>query len=1224
MKILRLTLSNLNSLQGSTSIDFTTPPLSNSGLFAITGPTGAGKSTLLDAITLALYGRAARYGNAPNPDAVMSRHTGECSAEVEFSCAGGTFCSVWQLQRARKKPDGNLQQAKRRIIALPSKTIIAEGIRDADAKILELTGLDYDRFLRSVLLAQGDFAAFLKAGPRERTDLLQQVTGTGIYQEISKASYRRSADAKQAHDALLATHAAVAVLTLGERQRHEQTRDSNSGLVNNLTVHLQDLGRRTNEAQIWLDIETASASLAAERAAYDIDTAAAASAFAQLQRHERAVDFIAQITCIDRIKLENSNDQTALQELEASLPALAARVQLAESAAQRARNALQTDESGIATLQLLWNEVIDLDRALATYREALRQTSIHHTSLEQTVSDLAGELKHDRDALQTATDEHTGVAAWLADHTVDAILKDQLPEIKATAARWTERAASALQAQQDLDTRRHEVEQLLSSVRACEVQLPPLQSLLKAQTDATETANRTIETASEQMSLVEIEEHRDQSRDHRLALEKLCADALRLRTEKHDLDKVADQASQTAAELETVTFAIDHVQQQLNAATRLLNARRETLAYAEKVQSLEEHLAALHDDEPCPLCGSVHHPYALAGVQPSAALASIRRDVDEAEAATNKAKDAFSKEDRRHAFLTSEQTRLAGDQSNRHGAYATQLTAWNSAASLIGFAGQFEDEGRLTAQVKAAKTEESRRSQQVAAVRAAELVFQKAKLDQQTSQIEVDRVRNEIATKSALTAQVQGQLPALETILADHRGASLQQQTTFAQSVAPFVPVVIALAGVPGLLDELTTRAASYDLQNKNCARCAIELGVLTSTYNAHTQQHATAVLAAAASGKALTFAQQNVGTAEGIRTAKFGNRLVADVQREAEAALARLRHEAVTTQTTSNETRQFHTTAVQEKNRLESAIAARTEEYQGLVLSLRSAATVAGFASDQELRSAILIATEATTMSEQRDALRSRGVAIATQTNDLASRLVALPPSASRDAPNLVALRSEHRDRTDERDTLQSSIGEVRAILKGDDERRFQQAAYTVQIDAAHREYARWDKLSALIGSADGSLFARFAQGLTLERLTVLANCHLQQLNPRYAIRRAADDEAGDLELEIVDHYQAEATRPMRSLSGGESFLVSLALALGLSELASGGTSIESLFIDEGFGSLDADTLEMAMSALESLHAGGKTIGIISHVPAMQERIPTQINVTKESGGVSSVTIVA
>jgi exonuclease SbcC len=195
--------------------------------------------------------------------------------------------------------------------------------------------------------------------------------------------------------------------------------------------------------------------------------------------------------------------------------------------------------------------------------------------------------------------------------------------------------------------------------------------------------------------------------------------------------------------------------------------------------------------------------------------------------------------------------------------------------------------------------------------------------------------------------------------------------------------------------------------------------------------------------------------------------------------------------------------------------------------------------------------------------------------------------------------------------------------MLKRDDQLRIQQRGISTEIEAASREFARWDRLRELIGSADGSAFARFAQGLTLERLTGLANRHLGQLNPRYRVRRASGQAADDLELEIVDHYQADTARPMRSLSGGESFLVSLSLALGLSELASGSTAIESIFIDEGFGTLDADSLEVAMAALENLQAGGKTIGVISHVPAMQERIACQIRVIKESGGCSRVEVV-
>lgn len=1224
MKILRLRLSNLNSLQGPNAVDFTIPPLANSGLFAITGPTGAGKSTLLDAITLALYGRAARYGNVPNPDAVMSRHTGECSAEVEFACAAGTFRSVWQLQRARKKPDGKLQQAKRRIMALPAETIIAESIKDADAKILELTGLDYDRFLRSVLLAQGDFAAFLKAGPKERTDLLQQVTGTGIYQEISKAAYRRAADAEQAHATLRSTHAAVAVLTADDRQKHAAALETNTQRVATLAALLQDLGKRTNEAQIWLEIEKAGRQLDTEQADHAHALRAAAPALAQLQRHEKAAAFIAELTSIDRLAAENSQDHRTLNTLETTLPALAQRAQLAEAAAQQARLALTTDESRIAELRLLWNEVTALDTALATAREALSQTTAHHAGREQTVSVLAEALTRDRHALQAATDAHAAVTTWLAAHAGDATLAVHLPEIQATAARWTASDSAAAKAQHEVNLRRREVTQLLTAVQTLEGKLPPLEATLQAHTAAVETALRALETAGEKLSVREVEELRDQTRNHRLALEKLSEEAQRVRTAKSELAECARQAAHTASELGTSTTLVGHLRQQLDAATQLLAARRTALGLAEKVQSFEGHRAALQDGSPCPLCGAVHHPYAVPGAQPSAELENIRRDVAKAEAATTQAQAAFNAADKRHGILVGDQTRLAGEHAKRQSAYTTQITTWNGAATTYGLPDQFENEARLADQLATAQTEENRRSTQVAAVRAAESGLQKAKLDQQTAQTAIDRLRNEIAKQTALTTQAQAQLPGLDAALADHRSTSLNEQKIFGQGVAPFGRVVADLAAVPELLGELKTRAANFASHQTTAANCATDLGVLKAKCDTLTQQHVTAVAAVTVTREDLTHAQQAVTAQEKTRAAKFGDRVVADAQREAEAALKLLREAAAQTQTASDTARQQHTTATQEKTRLHTAITARTEEHRTLVERLRQSATAAGFDSDQDLRSSMLPLAEAKNFGDLRERLQTRRVALEAQATALVTRRAALPPSAALDAPNLATLQSDLTTLGEERGTLQSALGEVRAILKSDDEQRARQAAYTVQIDAAHRDFVRWDKLRSLIGSADGSLFARFAQGLTLERLTGLANRHLQQLNPRYSIRRADDDEAGNLELEIVDHFQAEVSRPMRSLSGGESFLVSLALALGLSELASGRTSIESLFIDEGFGSLDAETLEVAMSALENLQSGGKTIGIISHVPAMQERIPTQINVTKETAGCSRVRILA
>jgi exonuclease SbcC len=198
------------------------------------------------------------------------------------------------------------------------------------------------------------------------------------------------------------------------------------------------------------------------------------------------------------------------------------------------------------------------------------------------------------------------------------------------------------------------------------------------------------------------------------------------------------------------------------------------------------------------------------------------------------------------------------------------------------------------------------------------------------------------------------------------------------------------------------------------------------------------------------------------------------------------------------------------------------------------------------------------------------------------------------------------------QRNSLSEQIGAQRALLASDTQHRKNQQALFEQISDQTVESDIWQRLDGLIGSAKGDKYRKFAQGLTLDHLLQLANRHLARLHCRYLLRRKP---TGELELDIVDAWQGDATRDTRTLSGGEGFLVSLALALALSDLVSNKTSIDSLFLDEGFGSLDGDTLEIALTALDSLNASGKMIGIISHVDALKERIPAQIRVEKGGG---------
>jgi exonuclease SbcC len=200
MRILHIRLKNLNSLAGEWCIDLTHPAYVADGIFAITGPTGAGKTTLLDAICLALYGRTprlARVGKGGNE--VMSRQSGECFAEVTFETPAGRFRCHWSQHRARRKPGGELQTPRHEIAQADGEAgegqVIDASLRGVAERVEALTGMDFERFTRSMLLAQGGFAAFLQATPDERSPLLEQITGTEIYSRISMQVHeRRSAE----------------------------------------------------------------------------------------------------------------------------------------------------------------------------------------------------------------------------------------------------------------------------------------------------------------------------------------------------------------------------------------------------------------------------------------------------------------------------------------------------------------------------------------------------------------------------------------------------------------------------------------------------------------------------------------------------------------------------------------------------------------------------------------------------------------------------------------------------------------------------------------------------------------------------------------------------------------------------------------------------------------------------------------------------------------------
>ena len=250
-------------------------------------------------------------------------------------------------------------------------------------------------------------------------------------------------------------------------------------------------------------------------------------------------------------------------------------------------------------------------------------------------------------------------------------------------------------------------------------------------------------------------------------------------------------------------------------------------------------------------------------------------------------------------------------------------------------------------------------------------------------------------------------------------------------------------------------------------------------------------------------------------------------------------------------------------------------------------------------------------TQYEQLKTLESNAATLFKKAEETLSTL-ALVPHTEATLDDLLALKNTEDARME---ALIRAISTSEAKLAADEKAKTEFAQQARLITAQEIEAQRWSMLRALIGSADGKKFRNFAQGITFEMVVYLANIELQKLSKRYLLTRNKDNE---LELEVIDNYQAGQVRSTKNLSGGESFLVSLALALGLAKMSSRNVSVESIFLDEGFGTLDEETLETALHMLSNLHQSGKLIGVISHVTVLKDRISTQISVTPEAEGKS------
>ena len=385
MRIHTIRLANLNALTGTWEIDLDHPAYSDN-IYALTGPTGAGKTTILDAISLALYGRTprlARIGKTGNE--IMSRHSGTCHAEITFSTRTGRYRSHWSQHRARRKAGGELQNPKHELADADSGELLATGLKDVAAAIERLTGMDYQRFTRAMLLAQGDFAAFLRAAPDERAPLLEQITGTEIYSRISIAVHERLRDALEQQRKLATETAGITPLDAATHTALTQESAALQKQLAALATRQQQTAAALARAQNIAELTAELARLDEQHTAHQAALARFAPERERLAAAQSAALLDADYARLDTLRRAQQQNRAALAALDEQAPALARTHETANQALTAASARVHSEKQRLAAAQPRWQQTRAYDHTLRHQREqlaTLEQRAAAHTAAQ--------------------------------------------------------------------------------------------------------------------------------------------------------------------------------------------------------------------------------------------------------------------------------------------------------------------------------------------------------------------------------------------------------------------------------------------------------------------------------------------------------------------------------------------------------------------------------------------------------------------------------------------------------------------------------------------------------------------------------------------------------------------------------------------------------------------------------------------------------------------------
>lgn len=1243
MRILAIRGKNLASLAGDFEVDFQAEPLASAGLFAITGPTGAGKSTLLDALCLALYEKTPRLGRAvsrsesipdvgensvtpSDPRTLLRRGASEGFAEVDFVGSDGVpYRSRWIVRRAYNKSKGKLQSTDVTLTRLTDQQVLSEHQKSTTLKqIEELIGLSFEQFTRAVLLAQNDFATFLKSSDDERAELLQTLTGTETFAQISIQAFGRKNSENEKLNRLETQLKDQAPLAPELRLEKEASLKTQGGQVKSLEeqkalteAHLrwyQQLAQlTTNEAAAQ---KTHQAAIQAKEGATE--------RFQQLARIDQIQ--AARPLCADLDRVGSEREATSKVALNAQ-----ASLKEAEKLAADYQKAVEGDAGSLARAEEAKSRAqAQLDSAKAIDAQLaiiIPQSQAAVKAHEESRSQLETALKKEADNAKTQSDTQSALVTtqrWLDEHAALRPLSENwagwealfnqgnglVTEQKTVRSKQEEQDQQARKIRSAAETARAEYARLAGIFKTAE-------ATLATRTQACQAFN--LETLAQRKQQLEAR------RDQLLSAEQVWkawkdwqSRKVQLESQLQSLQTALEKGERLRGELLGSRPALEKSVEAAEHALRIAE-----LAASEAVEDLRSHL---QPDTPCPVCGGLDHPYVSDAPKVNAILAGLRANVTEARKALSVLAEKIGANETELKTCRQQLQQISVELATVGRSLAEEQQKWLTHPLQ-------SDLATLDEQSRTPWLTESLQSTKEALT-----VLTKEEGDGREAIRQKDVAQQEVnAAKSALEVCEKG-LVEFDTqlkTLAETRKASAERLVDIEKQLTE---VLVQLDGAfsdaawrqrwstnpQAFLVDCKTQVDAWTQRQKQI----IELTQRVATLNATVAALKEASAKAWVQEKALAEQRQNHETKlkalQNERAALFGGKSVPEV----EADLA----QAITSAKTSlDKAQQAQQKAVNERARLEEASRNATAQLGKLEEALKKAHedlnswlnvfNQKGEGDPLSLESLrALLGFDAEWIAKERAALQALVQAV------ISTEAVLKTHQATREKhesgkPTTATAEELAESQAKLLASLNSALellNNLKLEIAQDDARLQQSKELRVAFEKQSATSRIWSQLSELIGSSDGKKFRNFAQQLTLDILLGYANRHLESLARRYRLVRITDS----LGLMVVDQEMGDEVRSVHSLSGGESFLVSLGLALGLASLSSHRVRVESLFIDEGFGSLDAESLNVAMEALDNLQALGRKVGVISHVQEMTERIGTRIQIRRQAGGVSKLVI--